>query len=619
MDHTLEKILARVQKPGRYVGGEYNAVMKNKDEVDCRFAFCFPDTYEIGMSNLGLRILYGVANEMDGVWCERVFAPWGDMEAEMRREGLPLYALESGDPIAEFDIIGFSMGYEMAYTNVLNMLDLAGLPLRSEDRTELTPIVVAGGTSMYNPEPLSPFVDLVSLGEGEDVTVEMIQLYRKAKRKRWSKVQFLREASQIQGLYVPSLYEVTYAEDGTISAITPKDGAPEKVTKRIVSDMDQSYYPVKTLVPSTEVTQDRVMLELFRGCIRGCRFCQAGMIYRPTRQKNVEMLKKYARTMLDNTGYEEISLSSLSSSDYENLDVLLNYLITLRDTDHVNVSLPSLRIDAFSLDVMSKVQDIKKSSLTFASEAGTQRLRDVINKGITDENLLEGSRQAFLGGWDKVKLYFMLGLPTETDEDLYGIADLAERISEVYFDNVPKEKRNGRVMINASASYFVPKPFTPFQWAPMILPDEFTRRARYVKDSFRAQRNQKSLKFSYHDAGISILEGVLARGDRRLGAAILDVYEQGGIFDAWTEYFDMQRYENAFANHHVDIEFYTARKRPDDEVFPWEHLDVGVSRGFLLQEWHKAQEGKTTGNCRMQCSGCGSATYGGGVCFEAKN
>lgn len=619
MDHTLEKILARVQKPGRYVGGEYNAVMKNKDEVDCRFAFCFPDTYEIGMSNLGLRILYGVANEMDGVWCERVFAPWGDMEAEMRREGLPLYALESGDPVAEFDIIGFSLGYEMAYTNVLNMLDLAGLPLRSKDRTELTPIVVAGGTSMYNPEPLSPFVDLVSLGEGEDVTVEMIQLYRKAKREGWSKVQFLREASQIQGLYVPSLYEVTYAEDGTISAITPKDGAPEKVTKRIVSDMDTSYYPVKTLVPSTEVTQDRVMLELFRGCIRGCRFCQAGMIYRPTRQKNVEMLKKYARTMLDNTGYEEISLSSLSSSDYENLDVLLNYLITLRDTDHVNVSLPSLRIDAFSLDVMSKVQDIKKSSLTFASEAGTQRLRDVINKGITDENLLEGSRQAFLGGWDKVKLYFMLGLPTETDEDLYGIADLAERISEVYFDNVPKEKRNGRVMINASASYFVPKPFTPFQWAPMILPDEFTRRARYVKDSFRAQRNQKSLKFSYHDAGISILEGVLARGDRRLGAAILDVYEQGGIFDAWTEYFDMQRYDNAFANRHVDIEFYTARKRPDDEVFPWEHLDVGVSRGFLLQEWHKAQEGKTTGNCRMQCSGCGSATYGGGVCFEAKN
>ena len=619
MDKRLERILPRVQKPARYVGGEYNAILKDKAAVDTRIAFCFPDTYEIGMSNLGMRILYGVMNNIPGVWCERVFAPWGDMEAELRQAEMPLFALESGDPITDYDIVAFSVGYEMAFPAILNMLDLAHIPLHAADRTGLTPLVIAGGTAMYNAEPLADFIDLVSLGEGEDVTVELVELHRRARREGWSKADFLRAAARLDGIYVPSLYDVTYHDDGTVASITPRDGAPAVVTKRIVHDMDKSYFPVNTIVPSTEIVHDRVMLELFRGCIRGCRFCQAGMIYRPTRQKNVEMLKKYARTMLDNTGYEEISLSSLSSSDYENLDVLLNYLITLRDTDHVNVSLPSLRIDAFSLDVMSKVQDIRKSSLTFASEAGTQRLRDVINKGITDENLLEGSRQAFIGGWDKVKLYFMLGLPTETDEDLYGIADLAERISEVYFDNVPKEKRNGRVMINASASYFVPKPFTPFQWAPMILPDEFTRRARYVKDSFRAQRNQKSLKFSYHDAGISILEGVLARGDRRLGAAILDVYEQGGIFDAWTEYFDMQRYENAFANHHVDIEFYTARKRPDDEVFPWEHLDVGVSRRFLLQEWHKAQEGKTTGNCRMQCSGCGSATYGGGVCFEAKN
>ena len=508
----------------------------------------------------------------------------------------------------------------MCYTNILQVLDLAQIPLEASQRTKEHPFVIGGGPCTYNPEPLADFFDLFYIGEGEVQYDALLDLYKEWNVSDASREYFLKKAAQIPGIYVPSLYSVSYKEDGTIDKMVPLcPEAPEKVKKQLVLDVTTSSYPEKPVVPFIKATQDRVVLEIQRGGIRGCRFCQAGMLYRPTRERDLEMLKKSAYAMLKNTGYEEISLSSLSSSDYTDIEEMVTYLVNEFHGKGVNVSLPSLRIDAFSLDVMSKVQDIKKSSLTFASEAGTQRLRDVINKGITDENLLEGSRQAFLGGWDKVKLYFMLGLPTETDEDLYGIADLAERISEVYFDNVPKEKRNGRVMINASASYFVPKPFTPFQWAPMILPDEFTRRARYVKDSFRAQRNQKSLKFSYHDAGISILEGVLARGDRRLGAAILDVYEQGGIFDAWTEYFDMQRYENAFANHHVDIEFYTARKRPDDEVFPWEHLDVGVSRGFLLQEWHKAQEGKTTGNCRMQCSGCGSATYGGGVCFEAKN
>lgn len=615
-----ERVLMQIEKPARYIGNEVNMVQKNPEDVDVRIAMCFPDVYEIGMSYLGIQILYDMFNRRDDVYCERVYSPWPDLDAIMRKEKIKLFSLETQTAIDQFDWLAITIQYEMCYTNILQVIDLSGIPLLAKERTKEHPIVIGGGPCTVNPEPMADFFDIFYIGEGETSYDALLDLYKEYKYSDMTREMFLRKASNIPGIYVPSMYEVSYKEDGTIASVTPRyPDVPARIKRQVVVDFEHVSYPMKPVVPYIRATQDRVCLEIMRGCIRGCRFCQAGMIYRPTRQKNVEMLKAYARTMLDNTGYEDISLSSLSSSDYEQLDELLNYLISLKDTDHVNVSLPSLRIDAFSLDVMSKVQDIRKSSLTFASEAGTQRLRDVINKGITDEDLLNGSRQAFLGGWDKVKLYFMLGLPTETEEDLYGIADLAERISEVYFDTVPKEKRNGRVMINASASYFVPKPFTPFQWAPMILPDEFIRRARYVKDSFAKQRNKKSLKFVYHDAGISILEGVFARGDRRLCPVILDVYKHGAIFDAWTEYFDMQRYEDAFEKYGVDITFYTSRTRADDEIFPWEHIDAGVSRAFLLKEWKKAQKGETTGNCRMNCSGCGSAVYGGGVCVEAKN
>lgn len=615
-----ERVLMQIEKPARYIGNEVNMVQKNPENVDVRIAMCFPDVYEIGMSYLGIQIIYDMFNRRDDVYCERVYSPWPDLDAIMRKEKIKLFSLETQTAIDQLDWLAITIQYEMCYTNILQVIDLSGIPLLAKERTKEHPIVIGGGPCTVNPEPMADFFDIFYIGEGETSYDALLDLYKEYKYSDMTREMFLRKASNIPGIYVPSMYEVSYKEDGTIASVTPRyPDVPARIKRQVVVDFEHVSYPMKPVVPYIRATQDRVCLEIMRGCIRGCRFCQAGMIYRPTRQKNVEMLKAYARTMLDNTGYEDISLSSLSSSDYEQLDELLNYLMSLKDTDHVNVSLPSLRIDAFSLDVMSKVQDIRKSSLTFASEAGTQRLRDVINKGITDEDLLNGSRQAFLGGWDKVKLYFMLGLPTETDEDLYGIADLAERISEVYFDTVPKEKRNGRVMINASASYFVPKPFTPFQWAPMILPDEFIRRARYVKDSFAKQRNKKSLKFVYHDAGISILEGVFARGDRRLCPVILDVYKHGAIFDAWTEYFDMQRYEDAFAKYGVDITFYTSRTRADDEIFPWEHIDAGVSRAFLLKEWKRAQKGETTGNCRMNCSGCGSAVYGGGVCVEAKN
>ena len=615
-----DEILMSIEKPARYIGGEYNSVMKDKEQVDVRFCMCFPDVYEIGMSHLGIQILYDMFNRREDTWCERVYSPWPDLHKVMKEQHIPLFALESQDPLKEFDFLGITLQYEMCYTNILQVLDLAEIPIWSKDRKKGDPIVIGGGPCSYNPEPIADFFDIFYIGEGETVYGDLIELYKIYKHSDMTREEFLIKVSQIPGLYVPALYDVTYHEDGTIASFGPKyEEVPKTILKQVVTDMSSAVYPEKPVVSYMKVTQDRVVLEIMRGCIRGCRFCQAGMIYRPTRPKDVNVLKHYAEAMLDNTGQEEITFSSLSSSDYQSLPELTDCLIEKMDNNHVNISLPSLRIDAFSLDVMQKIQDIKKNSLTFAPEAGTQRLRDVINKGLTKENILNGSLQAFLGGWNKVKLYFMMGLPTETYDDITGIADLSEEISELYFANIPKEKRDGRVMVSASASYFVPKPFTPFQWAPMITPEEFQKRAYFVKDKFRAAKNHKSLKFAYHEADITILEGLLARGDRKLCQVIYDVYQSGQIFDAWTEYFDKSNWDNALEKNHIDIGFYTYRDRSVDEILPWDFIDIGVTRKFMEKEWERAQAEVVTPNCRMQCSGCGAAKFGGGVCFENKN
>ena len=616
-----DEILMKVDKAARYIGGEVNSVMKDKNDVDIRFAMCFPDVYEIGMSNLGMMILYNMFNEREDVWCERVFSPWMDLDKIMREEHIPLFALESQEPVKEFDFLGITLGYEMCYTNVLQVLDLSHVSLLAKDRKEDDPIVIGGGACAYNPEPIAEFFDMFYIGEGETVYDALFDAYKANKAAGGSRADFLFAASQIPGIYVPSLYNVTYKEDGTIASFAPeKEGVPEKVCKQLITDVTKDYRAIKApVVPFIKATQDRVTLEIQRGCIRGCRFCQAGMIYRPTRERNVEDLKASAIEMLQNTGHEEISLSSLSSSDYSELKELVNFLIEEFHGNAVNISLPSLRIDAFALDVMSKVQDVKKSSLTFAPEAGSQRLRNVINKGLTEENILHGAGEAFKGGWNQVKLYFMLGLPTETEDDMKGIAHLAQKIAETYYEEVPKEKRNGKVQVNVSTSFFVPKPFTPFQWAGMYREEDFVEKAKVVKSEIRAQLNQRSIRYSWHEPDVTILEGFLARGDRRCSKVILRAYEKGAIYDAWSESFDYNIWKESFAETNTDIDFYTLRERSTDEILPWDFIDAGVTKKFLIHEWEQAKKETVTPNCRQKCSGCGAMRYGGGVCYEGKN
>ena len=610
MDKRLERILPQVQKPARYVGGEYNEVKKDLSEVDLRFAFCFPDTYEIGMSNLGFRILYGVLNEMPGVWCERVFTPWTDMEAEMRKNDIPLYALESGDPVGEFDIVAFSVGYEMAYTAMLNMLDLAGLPLRSEDRKGLTPLVIAGGTAMYNAEPVADFIDLALIGEGEELLPEVVELFRQAKREGWDKTRFLRAAAQIQGVYVPTLYDISYKEDGTIAAITPLDGAPEKVVKRVVHDMDKSYYPAKTIVPSTEIVHDRVTLEVFRGCIRGCRFCQAGYVYRPVRCRSKDQLAEYAQEAIRDSGYQEMTLSSLSTSDYPELVGLCDDLEEFCGKNHVNLSLPSLRADNFSMELMQRLQRGRKAGLTFAPEAGTQRLRDAINKNVTEDDLTESLKTAFSGGWNAVKLYFMLGLPTETDEDVLGIAEIAKHTVHTWRENASNKNRGLRVTV--STSWFVPKPFTAFQWEGQISRAEYERRVKLLREAITA----KAVTYNWHDGDTSFLEAVLARGDRRLGRVLETAFRKGAKLDAWSDCFDLNRWLEAFEECGLDPEFYACRERPREEILPWSMISCYVSDDYLWRQREMAYQSVTTPDCRTRCSGCGANAVEGGECYR---
>lgn len=615
-----DEILLSIQQPARYIGGEVNMIVKDPSQVDIRFAMCFPDVYDIGMSHLGIQILYDMFNRRKDTYCERVYSPWVDLDKVMREKNIPLFALESQEPIKNFDFLGITLQYEMCYTNVLQILDLSRIPLHAADRGEDDPLVIGGGPCAYNPEPLADFFDLFYIGEGETAYDRLLDLYREHKQKGKGRKAFLEQAASVPGIYVPSLYNVEYHEDGTIKAFVPNTPfAPVKVTKELVMDLDHVSYLEKPLVPYIKVAQDRVVLEIMRGCIRGCRFCQAGNVYRPLRERGLDYLKEHAKKMLISTGHEEISLSSLSSSDYTQLEDLVSFLMEEFQGKGVNISLPSLRIDAFSLDVMRQIQDVKKSSLTFAPEAGSQRLRDVINKGLTEEDILHGAAQAFHGGWNRVKLYFMLGLPTETVEDMEGIALLSEKVAETYYDEIPKEQRHGKVQVVASSSFFVPKPFTPFQWARMCTKDEFIERANIVRRKFREMKNFKSLKYNWHEAELTVLEGVLARGDRRVGAVIEEAYRQGALFDSWSEYFQNEIWMNAFADCGVSLDFYTTRERKLDEIFPWDFIDAGVSKEFLVREWQKAMQEEVTPNCRQKCSGCGALQFKGGVCHESKN
>ncbi|MCC3385881.1 TIGR03960 family B12-binding radical SAM protein [Enterocloster citroniae] len=611
-----DEILLSIQQPARYIGGEVNMTNKDASKVDIRFAMCFPDVYEIGMSHLGIQILYSMFNKRDDIYCERVYSPWMDLDPVLREKHIPLFTLETQEPVKKFDFLGITLQYEMCYTNVLQILDLSGIPLHACDRTEEDPIVVGGGPCAYNPEPLADFFDIFYIGEGETVYFDLMDRYKENKKAGGGRRRFLELAAEIPGIYVPAFYDVTYKEDGTIESFLPNNShAMPVITKQVVRNMDDVGYIETPLVPFMKVTQDRVVLEIQRGCIRGCRFCQAGDVYRPLREHSLEYLKKYARDMLKSTGNDEISLSSLSSSDYSQLEGLVNFLIDEFKGKGVNISLPSLRIDAFSLDVMSKVQDIKKSSLTFAPEAGSQRLRDVINKGLTEETILKGAKDAFEAGWNRVKLYFMLGLPTETVEDMEGIALLSEKIAEEYYE-IPKDQRNGKVQIVASSSFFVPKPFTPFQWARMCTKEEFIQRANIVRGKFREMRNYKSLKYNWHEAELTVLEGVLARGDRRVGAVIEEAYRTGAIYDSWSEYFNNDIWMKAFETCNVDIGFYTTRERSLEEVFPWDFINAGVTKEFLIREWNTAVKEQVTPNCRQTCSGCGARYFGTGVCYE---